>query len=90
MSHNELRALVSLMRELGITEYEFNDAEKSTHGKVILGLPPMEGAVLGLAEAGSPPPEESAEEALPKAYRRLPLAYQDARLYGGKLPKLDG
>lgn len=83
MQPNELRSLVALMRELGIVHYENSDLQ------IVLGPAP----ILGASEAAGQGPSagleaEGTAEAIPEAYRRLPVAYRNEALWGGKLPKL--
>ncbi len=84
MAPNDLRSLVALMRELGISHYEIS---KGTDLKVVLGVQPRLEHPQEDARGSEQAPEGGSEE-LPEAYRRLPVAYRDPRLYGGKLPKL--
>lgn len=81
-----LKETVALMRELGVTEYEYSNNGISF--KVRLGNQPSSGHSL----AGEPAPADGAEASpeVPDAYRRLPAAYRNLTLYGGRLPKLDG
>lgn len=83
MTPDELRKLVALMRELGISHYEIS---KDSSIKVVLGGQPR----LVAAEEASQGSEQEAPEEVPEAYRRLPAAYRNLALYGGRLPKLDG
>lgn len=86
-----LRETVALMRELGVTEYEYSN--NGTSFKVCLGNQPW----MGTSEEGPPgreqgPVQGSGEEdpKVPSAYDRLPAQYRNLTLYGGRLPKLDG
>lgn len=77
------------MRELGVVEYEFKDANSSY--KIVLDPKPSGGSIpshqgLGEGEEAKDPREAP----LPEAYRKLPAAYRNVNLYGGRLPKLDG
>lgn len=84
-----LRETVALMRELGIVEYEHKDVQLSF--KIVLsGKPWVQSPEAGPADRGPEAGAEEAEAAPPAAYSRLPVAYRDPRLYGGKFPKLGG
>ncbi len=78
----KLRVIVAEMRALGITG----------SFKINLGVPPIQQDIGGSTAPGEgpAPQEEAAQAELPAAFKRLPLAYQNPTLYGGKLPKLDG
>ena len=86
---DSLRALVALMRELGVSHYEHQDATNSF--KVTLGAAPVAAGVAVDEAIGGQDSAGPDGEATPEAYRKLPAAYRNLALYGnGKLPKLDG
>lgn len=81
-----LRETVALMRELGVTTYKY--ATQAESFEIVLG---RAGSVVpseDVAPSGEAEPE--AEVATPEAFKRLPVAYRNPALYGGRLPNLDG
>jgi hypothetical protein len=86
----DLSDIVAQMRALGVTHYEHQDSTRSF--KVTLGPAPARPSPdvgeVPLDAAKEAAAGEASASDTPDPFRRLPLAYRNPMLYGGKLPDL--